>query len=80
MKADDQVYPRNWTDYKGDISADAGLTVRDYIAIQAMAPLISAAIELAKQKGCLSIQDTVEDCYKYADAMIAESNKGDGNE
>jgi len=71
MKASDKVHPVS--NFKLGESL-RGITVRDYIAIQAMKSLIIGAMESAKQGKTVTAKTTVKDAYLYADAMIEASN------
>lgn len=74
MKANDQAFPRAVHDVLDSINDSyyppTGLTVRDYIAIKAMQGLLITNEYLIKEAGLLA-----ENSYKFADAMIAESEK-----
>lgn len=67
MKSEDRVFPQVT---KGD--KNAGITVRDYIAIQAMRGII------AKRGVTEDRDDTVKLAYDLADEMIQESENGRG--
>ena len=66
MKADDRAFPAD-----ARTQTDGGLSVRDYIAIKAMQSLIIATIQIDSYDE----EKLSRDSYKYADAMIAESQK-----
>lgn len=65
MEADDNVFP-----YHGGTIVNLGLTVRDYIAIQAMAGL-SANPEFIQKR----FDEIADMAYEQADAMIERSEK-----
>ncbi len=65
MEADDNVFP-----YHGGTIVYTGLTVRDYIAIQAMAGL-SANPEFTQKR----FDEIADIAYEQADAMIERSEK-----
>jgi hypothetical protein len=67
MRADSLVYPRDELRPDGRSRQHFGLSVRDYIAIQAMQGFISA--------NRLSREDLAYNAYIIADAMIAESQR-----
>jgi hypothetical protein len=72
MKADKNVFPYELQNSNGKTTVYTGLTIRDYIAIQAMAGL-SANTDLTR-KGFDEIADMA---YKQADAMIERSGVKD---
>jgi len=65
MKKTDKVFP-----LKSEYSTEFGISVRDYIAIQAMVGL-SANPDLTHQ----SYDDIADFAYQQADAMIKRSEK-----
>lgn len=65
MKETDKVFPLN-----SEYSTEFGISVRDYIAIQAMAGL-SANSELNER----TFEDLADMAYKQADEMIERSEK-----
>ena len=82
MNKNDSVYPHE--DIKVDevgimyIPADAGLTVRDWLAAQALGGVYSLALENVIKTGKPDMvykENIAAMCYEMADAMIAESNK-----
>lgn len=53
-----------------------GISIRDYIAIEAMKAIITKSPLSIFEKGDLkSCEGVVNGAYDYADALIAESNK-----
>ena len=67
MRSDSLVYPHDELRPDGQRRQHFGLSARDYIAIQVLQGLdLDAA----------SIEWSCEKAYLYADAMIAESQKG----
>lgn len=69
MKATDNVFP-----YETPTAVYTGLTVRDYIAIQAMVGL-SANPQLTDR----SFGEMADMAYKQADAMLTRSEASDVN-
>lgn len=63
MKATDQAFPGDNESW----GPSGGLSIRDYIAIQAMMGLLS--------RERIPFFNVVEESYRTADAMILESNK-----
>jgi hypothetical protein len=72
MKADDLLLFTK-RDEKGEpMGFESGLKIRDYIAIQNFASLISGASIPEEYRGAKFL---AEKAYLYADALIAESEK-----
>ena len=65
MKETDKVFP-----LKSEYSTEFGISVRDYVAIQAMVGL-SANSELNER----SFEDIADMAYRQADEMIKRSEK-----
>lgn len=69
MKPNDSAYPL--PEQRGKHNVEFGLTIRDYIAIEAMKALIPSA-----ENKFLDATVTVSKrAYEYADMLIMESNK-----
>lgn len=68
MKATDYAYPIHAENHAGYLHF--GITVRDYIAIQAMTGLLSNPDHALISEECMAIMS-----YKMADAMIKRSEK-----
>lgn len=67
MQKYDSFYPRE--------GKNSGINIRDYIAIEAMKGLLSNTISMRDLKEHAIHQLLSEESYRYADALIAESNK-----
>lgn len=68
MNADDRVYPASVE----NLDYGFGITVRDYIAIQAMDSVTALVIA---QSMDVSEEEIVKLFYRRSDAMIEQSNK-----
>ena len=71
MKETDYAYPIHAMNHAGYLHF--GITARDYIAIQAMTGLLAG---ISASRGPIpmpSYESIATDCYKMADAMIAQS-------
>ena len=57
---------------------DDGMSLRDYFSAQALIALTPALMNKAIEIGRnISEQEVAINCYKYADAMLAERHKSD---
>ncbi len=65
------AYPLSITDFRDkDEHPQPGMSLRDYFAGQALAPLIS-------MENGPEVSEVGMWCYRYADAMLAEREKGE---
>lgn len=71
MKETDYAYPIHAENHAGYLHF--GITVRDYIAIQAMTGLLAGIAVACKDSPMPHYESIAEDCYKMADAMIKQS-------
>lgn len=71
MKATNSAFPTELT------TTDDGVSVRDYIAIQAMTGLLAGISASHSSRPMPSYEAIAEDCYKMADAMIKQSEVRD---
>lgn len=59
------------------IEANESMTIRDYIAIQAMSGLLAGISASHGNRPMPSYEAIAKDCYKMADAMIKQSEVRD---
>ena len=71
MKADELLI--NFEELQDGVGQYSGLTVRDYIAIEAMSGMISGVT--SRDNPCVDFADLAVGAYGLADAMIEQSNK-----
>lgn len=72
MTYSDSVFPRK-DEALGWL--ETGLSVRDYIAIQAMQAILTGAVALSASTLMPSHKDIADDAYRMADAMM-EASRG----
>ncbi len=72
------AYPREWTNHKGDLASDGGMTLRDWFAGQATEEDIRAHIAIMGLHEGALVEHNTGRCrsreqakYAYADAMLA---------
>ena len=76
MKATDKAFPLHAENSAGYFFT--GLTVRDYIAIQAMIGLLAGiAASYFSSRPMPPYESIAKDCYEMADAMIKQSEVRD---
>ena len=69
MKDGGPAFPSTFQNYKGDYVRDAGMSLRDYFAGQAVTGWLATAVNLSSET------NEAKQAYKLADAMLKERNK-----
>ena len=80
MKTGGDAFPFSRFNEKGEIdwgSVEQGMTLRDYFAGQALIALVGSP-HLSPDNGKSRGDTVARNAYLYADAMLAEREKGEG--
>lgn len=64
------------TAFPTDCAGDPGISTRDYFAAKAMQGMIAGESDAGNYHEMMACSDTAERAYEFADAMLAQREKG----